>query len=658
MVLLQVLLSVAMAAPAASDQKKSSAIPDRREFPVNPDVKPCENFYDHVCSKVIDSFQLREDRSSHTFSFSDSAERLLLKKQAYFKKLATSAPKTKRETNLKNYYLACMNAKGRAQGERDEVKHVKSVFAGFKSREDLLNWLEKSYLSYETSPLDWGSISNMDKPLTSDLYMTAELQTLPEKTYYKKEDVMADFRKLAFEFFKTIGDKNPEKRADALLKFESDLAETIPSPEQMRQIVNNRSFIPREKLIADYPELRLAALLKEMPDTIIIRDWMPEAFKRTNDFLAKGELYDIESVWLFHSLSDILDDAYPAYYKQKFAFQQKHFGGPNKRPERQERCTRAAMRTFGKEIDEILLNKIFPNFPREKFIALAEKIRASLLRSLQANTWLTKEAKAEAIQKMTKAKLFLVSPETDKQWDFLPDANYSKTDPIANSKTIDGVHKQKTLKELREDQDPSKWDMSPLTVNAYYDPSYNKFVMPIGILQYPFYDPNLPDDENLAAVGSVIGHELGHGVDDQGSRYDSDGKQRQWMTMKDLGEFSKRTQLLISQFDGAGHNGRLTLGENIGDLVGVTASYSAASQDPAFAKDPERVKAFYRAYARVWCEVKRPKFAETQLKTDPHSLGVARANEQIKQQAPFKAAYQCSDKDAMVLPADKLVHIW
>lgn len=667
MIVLQALLTTALVFaappkdavhPAATAPKKSSAIPDRREFPINEDINPCANFYDHVCSKVIDSFQLREDRSAHTFSFSDSAERLLLKKQAYFKKLATAKPKSKREENLKNYYLACMNPKARASAERAEVQRLKSEFAKFKTREELLNWVEKSYLSFETSPLDWGSISNMDKPLTSDLYMTADLQTLPEKTYYKKEDVMADFRSLAVEFFKTIGEKNPEKHADALLKFESQLAEAIPAPEQMRQIVNNRTFISRDKLLHDYPNLRLTTLLKQMPDQIVIRDWMPEAFKRTDEFLEKADLNDIYAVFAFHSLSDLLDDAYPAYYQKKFAFQQKHFGGPNKRPERQERCTRATMRTFSKEIDAILLQEIFPNFPREKFIALAEKIRASLLRSLEANKWLSKDARAEAIEKMKKAKLFLVSPENDKQWDFLPDANYDKAKPLENAKTIDLVHKQKTLKELREEQDPSKWDMSPLTVNAYYDPSYNKFVMPIGILQYPFYDPNLSDDENLATVGTVIGHELGHGVDDQGARYDADGKQRQWMTMKDLADFSKRTELLIAQFDGAGHNGRLTLGENIGDLVGVTASFNAASQDPEFAKNPDRVKGFFRAYGRLWCEVKRPKYIESQLKTDPHSLGVARVNEQVKQQAAFKTAFKCDSKDPMVLPEDKLVHIW
>lgn len=316
------------------------------------------------------------------------------------------------------------------------------------------------------------------------------------------------------------------------------------------------------------------------------------------------------------------------------------------------------MHSYTKEIDAILMPRIFPDFPKEKFIALAEDIRKSILRSLENNTWLSKEAKAEAIKKIRLAKLQLVSPNNDKEWDFLPDAKYDSEKYLANGKKYSTLLQEKTLKEFREPNDPNRWGMGPLTVNAYYEASYNKFVMPIGILQYPFYDPRLSIDENYAAVGTVIGHELGHGVDDQGSRYDSDGKQRLWMTMKDLAEFSKRTELLVGQFEAAKHNGKLTLGENIGDLVGLTASYGAAAQDPEFLRSSERQRAFFVAYARLWCEVKRPKLIETFLKTNPHSLGVARVNEQVKQQTAFKEAFQCKESDPMVLPKDKLVRIW
>ena len=650
-------LSVVSMVSYAKD-KKSSEIPERREFPLNPAINPCVNFYDHVCSKVIDSFQLREDRSAHTFAFSDSAERLLLKKKDYFKSLAKRKVKSNREEALKNYYQACMDPKDEIKDEKAEVKRIKNIMANLKTREEVLAWVQKTYLSTENGPLSWGSISNMDKPTYNDLYVITSAMTLPEKSYYKKEDTMADFKKLATDFYKTIDEKDAAKKAETLLKFESGLAEGHPLPENFRKLVNDRLFVDAAKLKADYPALGLDDLIKELPNSILIRNWTPEDFKYINDYLANADIQDIKTILTYESLEGILDDAYPKFFQEKFDFQKKHLGGPNQRPDRQERCTKATMSTFSKEIDSILLPEMFPNFPKEKVIALGEKMRSTLLKSLSENTWLSRGAKKEAMQKVTKAKLFLVSPENDKQWDFLPEATYFPNQPLKNIKTVSDVKMKKKLKELREEQDPSIWDMSPLTVNAYYDPPHNKFVLPIGILQYPFFDPKMSEEENLAAVGTVIGHEVGHGIDDQGARYDSDGKQRQWRTDKDMIEFSKRTELLISQFDGAGHNGKLTLGENIGDLVGVTTSLKASNDDPSFHNSPDRKKAYFVAYARLWCEVKRPKAIENQLKTNPHALGVARVNQQIRQQPEFKEAFQCRDTDPMVLPEDKLVHIW
>lgn len=639
--------------------KKSSVIPERREFLINNTLKPCDNFYDYVCSKTIDSFQLREDRSSHTFSFNDSSERILEKKKNFFRKLTMRKPTTDREKGLKNFYAACMDPKNRAKSEIQEIERVRKDLADIKSREDLMSWLEKAYLSGDnTGPISWGHIPNMDQPTKGDLYLEPEYISLPEKSYYKKDDVMKDFKKLATAFYKIFNKDNFSARADNLLKFETGLAESTPLPSEIRQIVNNRVFTTRDKLIQNFSNLRFNNLLSEVPSRTVIRDWFPETLKYLNEYFANEPLENIKDVLAYQLLNGYLDDSQPFFYKEKFDFEKKHLGGPNQRPTREERCTRITMSIFTKEIDFILLPEIFPGFPKEKFISLAEKIRESILKSLERNTWLSKDAKLEALNKIKKAKLQLVTPETEEQWDFLPAAEYSAQNSIQNAKMVAKVKIQKNLKNLRESLNPEIWHMGPLTVNAYYDPFNNKFVMPIGILQYPFYDPKLPLDENLAAVGSVIGHELGHGVDDQGSRYDSDGKQRQWMSMKDLAEFSNKSQLLVTQFEDAGHNGKLTLGENIGDLVGLTAAYQAASADPEFSKNSDRQKKFYEAYARVWCEVKRPKFIETFLKTNPHALGVARVNQQIKQQKGFKEAFQCKATDAMVLPEEKLVQIW
>ncbi len=283
-------------------------------------------------------------------------------------------------------------------------------------------------------------------------------------------------------------------------------------------------------------------------------------------------------------------------------------------------------------------------------------MRESIINGLKKNTWLEPETRAKAILKMEKAKLYLVKPKNDKEWNFLPVKKFSDKNKLDNSKTFAKNVIEKQIYDIKNGANLVAWGMGPLTVNAYYDPSANKFVMPMGILQYPFFNAEGDLIENLGAVGSVIGHELGHGIDDQGSRYDEVGRLKQWMTMKDLKEFSSRGRKLVDQFNKAGHNGNLTLGENIGDLVGLTFSFNAAfpKNDGSHAEQ----RTLFIAYARVWCNVMRPKAEENQLKTDPHALGWARINEQVKHQKAFAEAFQCKAGDKMTLPDSERVQIW
>ena len=215
---------------------------------------------------------------------------------------------------------------------------------------------------------------------------------------------------------------------------------------------------------------------------------------------------------------------------------------------------------------------------------------------------------------------------------------------------------EKALQELSEPANQDAWSMGPLTVNAYYSRSDNKFVLPIGILQYPFFDKDGPIIENLGAVGAVIGHELGHGIDDSGSKFDATGSLRQWMSAKDLKEFDQRGQKMIDQFNEIEHDGKLTLGENVADLVGVTFAYNAAFPNGKGALDDK--KKFFEAYGRVWCSVVRPDFDKMRRRTDPHSSGKARINEQVKHQPGFAEAYQCKPGDKMTLPEKERIQIW
>jgi putative endopeptidase len=636
----------------------SSEIPARREFPVNPNINPCQDFYQYTCSIVNKSFKLREDRSYHDFAFSDSAERLLLDKKNFLKDLvqAREDALSPRSQDLKKIYTACMDEKASKQEEVKSVARLLKEVGALKTRGQFLTFLSKKIVSEDDSFLDFDSIPNLDNPNVNDVVIISDLQQLPERSYYDKADVMGDFKDLATDLFKTVAKSKPEARAERALAFEKEFSKTFPLPAEFRELFNSRSEIKRTALLKEFPQFEIQRVLKEIPNKTLIRNVTPANFKFLNEKLKTTDLETLKDVYLLHVLPNYMDDAYPDFFKKRFTFSNKHLGGPPTRADRQERCTKEIMGSYAKEIDAELLPKIFPNFPTERVIKLSETIRHSIIEGLKHNQWLSEEGRKAAIKKLEVAHLQLVKPENDAEWDFNPLADYSSKTPYANRKMLRLNLLKKKIAELKKLRNKNRWEMGPLTVNAYYSPPDNKFVLPIGILQYPFFDDKLSDQANLGGVGAVIGHELGHGVDDNGSRYDESGKFHEWMTKHDLSEFKKRGDRLVEQFNKIGHNGQLTLGENIGDLVGVTSAYAAAF--PNDVGNIEDKKAFFLQYGRLWCNVMRPKLLENMLKTNPHSLGEARVNQQVKNQPGFAEAYSCKPGDAMYVDPSQRAMIW
>ena len=646
--------------PNSTAAAPSSAIPDKREYPVNNSINPCVNFYEYACSPVISSFKLREDRSIHNFAFNDASERLLEFKKKYFLNLAQKSPESVMEGEVKNYYLACMNQQSRQKEELAFVKQTKEMLEKIKTKEDFLNMIAENITN--PSRLSFVSfnpvIPNPDRPSYNDLFFDIQLMSLPEGSYYKNKNLTKELRKLIKQFFISIEDKSPKQKANWVFNFEKELAQKYPTPPEVEELLYSRTEISREALIKNYPNLKLEKFLASIPKHVVIRNIIGnDTMEFLNKKLKTATLEELKSVYLYFQLSSIMDDAYPEFFAKKFEFNKKYLGGANERADRHERCTKIVMQHFNKEVDFILLPKIFPDFPKEKFIKSIEKIRSALLEQLNTNTWLEASTKQEAMRKIKTAKLLLVSPNNEEEWNFNPRTTYVIDAPIANSHKLAKLLMDKELKELDGPININRWQIGPLTVNASYNPAYNQIVFPVGILQYPFYDPNEPEEVNLGAIGMVIGHELGHAIDNHGSGFNADGVLKQWVSPKDKKIFNKKTQYLITQFNKIGHNGEFTLGENIGDLVGLSVAYKAGF--PSGSKNNHDLKKrFFLQFARTGCETQREGLAKLRLKTDPHSLGYAMVNEQVKQQSGFKEAYSCKPEDPMVIPEKEIVKVW
>ncbi|MCC6137019.1 MAG: M13 family metallopeptidase, partial [Bdellovibrionaceae bacterium] len=598
------------------------------------------------------------DRERWTFSFTDIAERLLHGKKQFFKKIDAYQPRSDRDLQFKDVYTACMNDQSAANEERTMVIQETEKILGLKTSQDLANLSQERMDQGKVAFVDFFTEANKENPLKNDAFLIADARSLPERSYYSKKDLMAEFEAMLVDFFKTIKVDNPEKRAKYVVDFETALAKKYPLPNEVRERFTQKRDIKNKEYVKKYSNLKMDRFLERLPKETVLVDIVPESGAFINNAIKTMPLDQMKSVYLYHTLVDYLDDAYPEFFNKRFQFTHKYLGGPAQRPARQERCTKAVMAMFGMELDYELMNIIFPNFPQDKVVEVGESVRKSILSGLEKNTWLEPATRAEAIKKISSAKLYLVKPQSDKDWDFAPLQKYDPQSPHANYTLYKKAKIDKMIKELSEPRNPSRWEyMSPLVVNAYYNPPDNKFVLPMGILQFPFFDGDSSQIENIAAIGTVIGHELGHGIDDQGSQYDYSGKVRQWFTKKDLKAFKKHGDKFINQFNKIGHDGKLTLGENIGDHVGITFAYNAAFPDAAKATQEDKKK-FFVAYARMWCNVATPSYREKQLKTDPHSLGRERINQQVIHIDGFYDAYNCKTGDKMFVDAKERIRIW
>ncbi len=649
-------------AMGAGHQKKSSKIPERREFPINKSINACTDFYEYACSEVIDAFELRPDRSRHIFSFNDSSERLLDKKKKYLSGLLVEKRKLDgREKDLRDNYQACMDKGGSKKDETSILERTLKEIDTLKTPAAVAGWVGARLDSGEFSGFEMDAIANQDDPTREDFVVLAGMKTLPERSYYDKADVVKDLESVISDFFATIKLPDAKKRAARVVAFEKSFAQTFPLPAEMRELFSSKRYIDKKAFAARHPHIALSPALNKVPDETLLRDIAPDNFAWIDQQFASGDIETLKDFYRWHAVSGIMDDAYPEFFKKSFQFNRKHLGGADKRAPRDERCAQLVINQFGKELDSVLIDRVFPDFPTEKFIALAEKVRVEIIRGLEQNTWLDSQGRKGAIEKIKTAKLQLVKPKNEEEWDFNPSVKYSSVARHSNGFSLGRALTGRMFERLAKPRNRDRWSMSPLTVNAYYSPSDNKFVMPLGILQYPFYDHKAPDHVNLGAVGAVIGHELGHGIDDKGSKFDNEGRLKQWMSESDLVEFKKRTEGLVNQFNAIGHNGKLTLGENIGDLVGLTFGYKTAFSTASGSEviPPNSAKRdFFIQYARVWCGVVRPKMAELMLKTDPHSAVKARVNEQVKHQLGFKQSFSCSDSDKMVLREEQRISVW
>ncbi|UOQ96946.1 M13 family metallopeptidase [Hymenobacter sp. 5317J-9] len=498
--------------------------------------------------------------------------------------------------------------------------------------------------------------------------------TLPDRDYYLKDDarskaIRAAYRTYQVNTFKLLGDDQAtaERNADAVTRIETRMAKASRDRVALRDRESNYNKMTVAQVAAAYPNLDIPLRLKESglsgAKEIIVGQ--PDYLKEANTMIKEEPIADQKQYLRFHLVEGVTSALPKAYVDESFRLTQVLTGA--KVPQaRWKRAFAATDGALGEAFGQIYVDQDFSPAAKARAKAMVENMRQAYAERIQATEWMSPATKAEALKKLN---AFVVKIGYPDKWKDYSKLNISRESALNNLFAVSEFYTMDNLSKFGQPVDRSVWGMTPPTVNAYYNPSLNEIVFPAGILQPPFYDPKADDAVNYGGIGAVIGHEMTHGFDDQGRKVDSEGNLRDWWTKEDGEKFTAKADVVGKQYDAFSPldsvhvNGKLTMGENLADLGGLTIAYAAFMKTPQ-AKAGKPIdgftpeQRFFLSYAQIWRENQRPEAQRQQVQTDPHSPGHFRTIGPLQNFPEFHKAFQCKDGDKMVRSASNRAKIW
>ncbi len=501
---------------------------------------------------------------------------------------------------------------------------------------------------------------------------------LGERDYYLSDDAQVKGVRDAYvKFLTTIltlagnDAATAQKKAEATMRIETRIAKSSYSQVQLRDVQANYHKITYNQLVNDYPGIDWGNLFlaQGFPPFSHIDVGQPEPIHEVEKILAEESLDDLKAYAEAHAVSSAagkLDDKFRA---AEFEFGSVLSGAQQDRP-RWKRATALVSGVLGEPIGKLYVEKYFPESSKQHMLRLVKNLQTALAQRIDEATWMSPATKDQAKDKLSNFIVKVGYPDTWRDFSGLQiDEKLSLFENMCN--VAEFLSHDYINRKVNKPVDKAEWQMTPQTVNAYYNPTTNEICFPAAILQPPFFDPNADDAVNYGGIGGVIGHEMSHGFDDQGSQFDKYGNQNDWWTAADKKNFEARTKVLVDFFSsvealpGKKINGKLTLGENIGDNGGLNIAFRALQNDlkanPALNKTidgftPEQ--RFFLSWATVWAGNARPEFIDRQIKTDPHSPAEARVNAALPQIDAWYKAFNVKKGDKLFLDKKKRAHIW
>ena len=671
--------SLLLAAAFCSAQSSHDVPKELPVFDVNAidrSIDPCVDFYQYACGTWMKNNPIPADKSRWG-RFDQLAERNTYILRDILTDTQKPGKHSEIETMVGDYYASCMDESAIEKNGTAPVKPELDRIEEITTRAELIR--EVAYMHRNSIPALFAFYPQPDMHDSRETiaYLDQGGITLPDRDYYIKDDAKSvETRRRYVEhvqkMFELVGDTTGTATAEAktVLEVETGLAQASMDRTERRDPKTRDHKMTVAEIAAAAPNFDLAVYFADngSPKFTSLNVGNPVFFKRVNEQLNAVPLEDWKVYLRWKTINDYAPTLTKAFVEEDFLFNGKYMSGQQEMEPRWKRCVRSTDRNLGMALGKLYVDRTFGTEGKERTLKMVLGIEAAMHEDIRQLTWMSEATKKKAYEKLNTIVNNIGYPDT---WRDYSSVLIKSDDYAGNTMRAGAFEVHRLYNKIDKPTDLKDWGMTPPTVNAYYRPSMNDINFPAGILQPPFYGKLMDDAVNYGGIGVVIGHELTHGFDDQGRKYDASGDFRDWWTPEDAKAFEQRADCTANEYssftsvkDDKGEvklNGRLTLGENTADNGGLKLAYMALMKiigdTPVKAIDGYTpAQRFFLAYGQIWCQNVTDQEARKRVLTDPHSPGRWRVNGAVQNSVAFQQAFGCRAGQPMV--AQNACRVW
>ena len=665
-----IILMMSMLAFAACAPKSGAPALDLTDLDTT--ASPKVDFYQYATGGWQKKNPLRPEFSRYG-SFDAIRERTQENLNALFESMTTLEAKPGTvDQKISDLYKMALDSTTRNQLGAQPILPYIAQIKDVKTKEELSTLLGQMSLYGDGGLMGFGVEADLANSDMQVLYLGQSGLGMGDRDYYLKaenKELYEGYKAYLVKVMELAGLEDARALAEKDLLVENEMASIFWSREQNRDMQAIYNPMSTQEMIARWPNLNLGLMFEAAgvpaQEKVIVQQ--PSYFDGLNNLYKNLPLEYFKSYFLAQFVSGQAGSLSDDFYTAQWEFFSHQMAGAKEQQPRWKRAMSVPNGILGEAVGEMYVNRYFPESSKQKMVTLVENLRTALGEHIDALEWMSDTTKARAREKLAAFTVKIGYPDKWKDYSSL-EINPANT-YYENLRNASAWYVKDNLDKLGKPTDKTEWGMTPQTVNAYYNPTTNEICFPAAILQKPFFDPDADDPVNYGGIGVVIGHEMSHGFDDQGSMFDANGNMVNWWTAEDKAKFDALGDKLVAQFDeveilpGVKANGRYTLGENIGDHGGLSIAFTAMENATAGKKDPmidgfNRAQRFYLSYGAIWAQNITDQEKARLTNLDPHSLAVNRVNVSVRNFQTFFDAWDIHEGDPMFRPEEERVHIW